>query len=145
MLTSNVVIWSPLLNSLPPPPPPDWSRLQLIRAPTSRSRAILLTFSRFLSAVFCAISLKLRLVKVLVRLVENGLLQDTSTCYDPLKSHMLQTKSRKFILIFTTFFKLLESFRHFICLSSLQSQETLKIWWYVTAYFLDVMERFSRD
>ena len=52
MLTSNVVIWSPLLNllvpfKLPSPSSPlDWSGLQLIRAPTSHSRAILPTFSR---------------------------------------------------------------------------------------------------
>ena len=49
MLTSNVVIWSPLLNFLvsfsPSSPPPHWCRLQFIRAPTSRSRAILPTFS----------------------------------------------------------------------------------------------------
>ena len=50
IFTSNVVIWSALLNFVahfgsPPPPPPDWSRLQLIRAPSSRSRAILPTFS----------------------------------------------------------------------------------------------------
>ena len=34
MLTSNVVIWSPLLNFLVPfrLPPPEWSRLQLIRS-----------------------------------------------------------------------------------------------------------------
>ena len=45
-----MVIWSQLLNfypilGSPSLPPPDWSRLQLIRAPTSHSRAILPTFS----------------------------------------------------------------------------------------------------
>ena len=48
MLTLNVVIWSPLLSFLVPfkLPSPDWSRLLLIRAPSSRSRAILPAFWR---------------------------------------------------------------------------------------------------
>ena len=53
MLTSNVVILSPLLNFLVPfRPPPNWSRLQLIKAPTSRSRLILPTFSRLCFLLF---------------------------------------------------------------------------------------------